>query len=160
MQNSIRLWIRKSGNIWSSTRFIRLQYHTCPAIFFVCKYWIKQERMASSHPFLSIFIQSSKISQKTVTVKPSSPPTAWDNRSGGKFRNELKRSSTVLGWMAMTSTELKHQAQIAKWTELIEECRSNGLPVKTWCQQAQITPSTYYRWERNVLASAETNRLS
>ena len=56
----------------------------------------------------------------------------------------------------MTSTELKHQAQLAKWTELIKECRSSGLPVKTWCQQAQITPSTYYRWERNVLASAET----
>ena len=45
----------------------------------------------------------------------------------------------------MTSTELKHQAQLAKWTELIKECRSSGLPVKTWCQQAQITPSTYYR---------------
>ena len=60
----------------------------------------------------------------------------------------------------MTSTELKHQAQIAKWTELIKECRSSGLPVKTWCQQAQITPSTYYRWERNVLASVETNRHS
>ena len=62
--------------------------------------------------------------------------------------------------MAMTSTELKHQAQIAKWIELIKECRSNGLPVKTWCQQAQIPPSTYYRRERNVLASAETNRHS
>lgn len=60
----------------------------------------------------------------------------------------------------MTSTELKHQAQIAKWTELIKECRSSGLPVKTWCQQAQTTPSTYYRWERNVLASAETKRNS
>ena len=62
--------------------------------------------------------------------------------------------------MAMTSTELKHQAHIAKWTELIKECRSSGLPVKTWCQQAQIAPGTYYRWERNVLASAETNRHS
>ena len=57
----------------------------------------------------------------------------------------------------MTSTELKHQAHTAKWTELIKECRSSGLPVKTWCQQAQIAPGTYYRWERNVLASAETN---
>ena len=27
----------------------------------------------------------------------------------------------------MTSTELKHQAQIAKWTELIKECYSSGL---------------------------------
>lgn len=60
----------------------------------------------------------------------------------------------------MTSTELKHQAQIAKWTELIKECRSSGLPVKTWCQNVQITPSTYYRWERNMRASAETNRHS
>ena len=27
----------------------------------------------------------------------------------------------------MTSTELKHQAQTAKWIELIKECRSSGL---------------------------------
>ena len=60
----------------------------------------------------------------------------------------------------MTSTELKHQAQIAKWTELIKECRSSGLAVKTWCQQAQISPITYYRWERNMLSSAEKNRYS
>lgn len=60
----------------------------------------------------------------------------------------------------MTSTELKHQAQIAKWTEFIKECRSSGLPVKTWCRQAQIAPGTYYRWERNILASDETNRHS
>lgn len=57
----------------------------------------------------------------------------------------------------MTSTELKHQAHIAKWTELIKECRRSGLLVKTWCKQAQIAPSAYYRRERNVLASAETN---
>lgn len=38
----------------------------------------------------------------------------------------------------MTSTELKHQAQIVKWTKLIKKCRSSGLPVKTWCQQAKI----------------------
>lgn len=60
----------------------------------------------------------------------------------------------------MTSTELKHQTQIAKWAELIKECRSSGLPVKMWCRQAQIAPGTYCRWERNVLAGAETNRLS
>ena len=43
-------------------------------------------------------------------------------------------------------------------TELTKECRSSGLPVKMWCQQAQITPSTYYQRARNVLASAETAR--
>ena len=64
----------------------------------------------------------------SVTVKPPAPPTAWDSRSRGKFRNEPKRSGTVSGGMAMTSTELKHQAQIAKWTELIKERRSSGLP--------------------------------
>ena len=45
-----------------------------------------------------------------------------------------------------------------EWLSLIQECRSSGLPVKMWCQQAQITPSTYYQRERNVPASAETAR--
>ncbi len=30
------------------------------------------------------------------------------------------------------------------------ECRSSGLPVKTWCAQNECNTSTYYRWEREL----------
>lgn len=55
----------------------------------------------------------------------------------------------------MTSTELKHQARQQKWVAAIQDCRSSGLPVRQWCRQRGITPSTYYRWEREVLSIAD-----
>ncbi len=55
----------------------------------------------------------------------------------------------------MTSTELKHQARQQKWVAAIQNCRSSGLPVRQWCKQRGITPSTYYRWEREVLSIAD-----
>lgn len=52
----------------------------------------------------------------------------------------------------MTSNALKHQARLQEWTVAIQECRSSGLPVKQWCQNQGITTTTYYRWERELLA--------
>ena len=60
----------------------------------------------------------------------------------------------------VTSTELKHQARLQNWTAAIQDCRSSGLSVKQWCRQKEITPATYYRWEREVLALANTERSS
>lgn len=54
----------------------------------------------------------------------------------------------------MTAIELKHQAHLQQWSEEIRNCRSSGLPVKQWCNQRGITATTYYRWERQVLAAA------
>ena len=36
----------------------------------------------------------------------------------------------------------------------IRECRNSGLSVRAWCQQQGITPTTYYRWEQEVLSLA------
>ncbi len=54
----------------------------------------------------------------------------------------------------MTSIELKHQAQLQEWASAIKECRSSGRSVREWCRQQGITPTTYYRWEREVLSVA------
>ncbi len=54
----------------------------------------------------------------------------------------------------MTSNELKHQAQLQEWVAAIQACRSSGLSVRKWCRQQEISPSTYYRWEREVLSVA------
>ena len=58
----------------------------------------------------------------------------------------------------VTSTELKHQAKLQTWSTAIQECRSSGLSVKQWCKQREITPTTYYRWERELLALAKTEK--
>ena len=58
----------------------------------------------------------------------------------------------------MTSTELKHQAKLQTWSAAIQECRSSGLSVKQWCKQRVVTPTTYYRWERELLALAKTEK--
>jgi hypothetical protein len=58
----------------------------------------------------------------------------------------------------MTSTELKHRGQLQNWAEAVRDCRSSGLSVKQWCKQREITTTTYYRWEREVLALANTEK--
>ena len=52
----------------------------------------------------------------------------------------------------MTSNELKHQAKMQEWGLEIQDCRSSGLSVREWCRQRGVTPTTYYRWEREVLS--------
>ena len=58
----------------------------------------------------------------------------------------------------MSSTSLKHQARLREWSVAVQDCRGSGLPVSRWCRENGITATTYYRWEREVLAIAETSR--
>ena len=60
----------------------------------------------------------------------------------------------------MTSTELKHQAKLEDWALEVQDCRSSGLPVSAWCKQRGIHKTTYYRWEREVLAYTGNSRES
>ena len=56
----------------------------------------------------------------------------------------------------MTSNELKHEAKKQEWSIAIQECWGSGLSVSEWCRQRGVTTTTYYRWERELLATAET----
>ena len=56
----------------------------------------------------------------------------------------------------MTSAELKHRAKLQEWSARIQDCRSSGLSVRAWCRQEEINAATYYCWERELLALAET----
>ena len=60
----------------------------------------------------------------------------------------------------MTSNELKHEAKKQEWGMSIQECRGSGLSVSEWCRQRGVTTATYYRWERELLALAETEPCS
>ena len=39
---------------------------------------------------------------------------------------------------------------VAEWAVRIRSCRSSGLTVKQWCSGHQISPQTYYRWQRRL----------
>ena len=54
----------------------------------------------------------------------------------------------------MTSGELKHRAKLQEWAARIQDCRSSGLSVRAWCRQEGINASPYYRWERELLTTA------
>ena len=60
----------------------------------------------------------------------------------------------------MTSAELKHRAKLQEWAARIQDCLSSGLSVRAWCRQERINATTYYRWEREFLALAETEPCS
>ena len=62
-------------------------------------------------------------------------------RQGGKVSN-------------MKIREISHVARAAEWQERIRMCRSSGMSVTCWCAENQISPKTYYRWERICLAEA------
>lgn len=50
----------------------------------------------------------------------------------------------------MTVTELKHEANMEKWRENIQLCRSSGVSVTKWCEKYGVSTNTYYRWEREL----------
>ena len=56
----------------------------------------------------------------------------------------------------MTSAELEHRAKLQEWVAQIQACRSNGQSVRAWCRKEGSNVTTYYRWERELLATAET----
>ena len=60
----------------------------------------------------------------------------------------------------MTSAKLKHRVKLQEWAARIQDCRSSGLSVRVWCRQEEINATTYYRWERELLALAETELCS
>ena len=60
----------------------------------------------------------------------------------------------------MTSAELKHRVKLQGWSARIQDCRSSGLSVRAWCRQEEINAATDYRWERELLALAETEPCS
>ena len=61
----------------------------------------------------------------------------------------------------MDTWALKREAQIPKWQERIQACRSSGQAVEKWCRENGVSSKTYYRWEKYCLQIADgTLRLS
>ena len=55
----------------------------------------------------------------------------------------------------MDTWALKREAQIPKWQERIQACRSSGQSVEKWCRENGVSSKTYYRWEKYCLQIAD-----
>ena len=53
----------------------------------------------------------------------------------------------------MTIYEIQNAQKTPIWKQRIVECRSSGKSVKEWCKEHGLDFTTYYRWERRILAS-------
>ena len=53
---------------------------------------------------------------------------------------------------------LNGQNKLALWAERISECRSSGMPVKTWCRENGVNEQTYYKWQRRLFAMAQAQQ--
>ena len=84
----------------------------------------------------------------------------WDLRTIVEECFATFRYCRLLEDIKMTSAKLKHRAKLQEWAARIQDCRSSGLSVRAWCRQEEINAATYYRWERELLALAETEPCS
>lgn len=53
----------------------------------------------------------------------------------------------------MTIYEIQNAQKTPIWKQRIIECRSSGKSVKDWCKEQGLDFTTYYRWERKILAN-------
>ena len=53
----------------------------------------------------------------------------------------------------MTIYDIQNAQKTPIWKQRIIECRSSGKSVKEWCKEHGLDFTTYYRWERKILAN-------
>ena len=59
----------------------------------------------------------------------------------------------------MELQKVKHELKMEKWRKLIYECRNSGKTIRTWCNEHNISPQTFYRWQRIVWDAGTHNLL-
>ena len=52
----------------------------------------------------------------------------------------------------MTIYDIQNAQKMPVWKQRIMECRSSGMSVKEWWKEHGLDFTTYYRWERKILA--------
>ncbi len=56
--------------------------------------------------------------------------------------------------------EINGHNQMEVWSERVSACRTSGLSVAQWCNEAGVNPSSYYRWQRKLFQKLqETNEI-
>ena len=60
--------------------------------------------------------------------------------------------SMQLEGIKVTIYDIQNAQKTPIWKQRILECRSSGKSVKEWCKEQGLDFTTYYRWERKILA--------
>ena len=47
---------------------------------------------------------------------------------------------------------LGKRQRLLEWSQRVAECRQSGMSVTRWCQEHNITPKTYYTWQKRVFS--------
>ena len=55
---------------------------------------------------------------------------------------------------------LNENNKIMMWAEIIADCRSSHLPVKTWCKENGVSPGTFYKWQKRLFALSQEQQSS
>lgn len=50
----------------------------------------------------------------------------------------------------MDVQKISNHVRMKKWMTIIDECSKSGLPVKTWCNQNNISEQSYYYWLKKI----------
>lgn len=53
----------------------------------------------------------------------------------------------------------KHRAKIEEWRQIVYQCRNSGQTIAEWCEGHQIARQTYYRWQQEVWANENGQRV-
>ena len=57
-----------------------------------------------------------------------------------------------MGRCRMKIRDIQHNALFEEWRRRISSCRQSGKSVKVWCTENHCSTSSYYYWEKQVLA--------
>ena len=50
----------------------------------------------------------------------------------------------------MDVQKLTHEVRLQQWSAIVNECRSSGSSIKSWCEENGINIKTYYYWQKKV----------
>ncbi len=54
----------------------------------------------------------------------------------------------------MSVQEKTNQIRLKHWTQVVQQCKSSGIPTKDWIRDHGITKDQYYYWQRKVRKAA------
>lgn len=50
----------------------------------------------------------------------------------------------------MDVQKLTHEVRLQQWGRTVQDCRSSGKAVKSWCAEHHVNIKTYYYWQKKV----------
>ncbi|WP_050759717.1 IS66 family insertion sequence element accessory protein TnpA [Clostridium carboxidivorans] len=46
--------------------------------------------------------------------------------------------------------KVTHEMRLMQWTNIVRECLSSGMGVRTWCLENNVNEKQFYYWQRRI----------